>query len=168
MPITEAKIRTLMSERGIDTVKELAKLAHTSRQTIYEIWETDGGATLDTLRGLAKALKVGIGTIVEDEPFTPGTPYDTNRDYRAVVDSIVKMSATERKAALAFIEMIAGALRSSRTKESEVVKGSKSRRSGSPSSQAGQQSGERAGDSHEDPIRKSFGGGSPAGDKRHR
>lgn len=98
-PVTprEALIRRLMEERGIKSVAALAERAGLHRSHVYTVFQSDGAATLDTLRSLARALHSKVAVIIEEEPLAElGTPYEKSEDVRAVADLLYSQPIAAR------------------------------------------------------------------------
>jgi transcriptional regulator with XRE-family HTH domain len=83
-----------MEARGIETVAELAEASGINRSHLYRLWgrDTEGTASLDLVRQLARGLRVTVAQLLGEEPLPEPTPYDTDPAIRVFVDALVALS----------------------------------------------------------------------------
>ncbi len=97
-----------MELRGIDSVAELAEKAGVNRTHIYALWERPDSTRLETLRKLARTLRAPVAAVIGDlsTDELPRTPYDTNKDYRMLIDMLENADPADRRQIIAGIQWV--------------------------------------------------------------
>jgi transcriptional regulator with XRE-family HTH domain len=90
----------LAQRRDIKSVAELAEKSGVGRSHLYDVWKSDGSVTLDTLRKLARALRVPVAVLIDEELLPSPTPYDQSPDIRSVADALATNPLAARHLAL--------------------------------------------------------------------
>lgn len=91
----------LAQRRDIRSVAELAEKSGVGRSHLYDVWKADGSVTLDTLRKIARALRVSVAVLIDEEAAPLPTPYDGNADIRMIADSLATNPVAARNLAAA-------------------------------------------------------------------
>jgi transcriptional regulator with XRE-family HTH domain len=75
-----------MLRAEIPSVAQLAERSGVNRTHLYTLWQAEGSSSLDTVRRVARALRVSLAALVGDEPPPPSPAYPG--DVRAVADRL--------------------------------------------------------------------------------